>query len=69
MGIERDSDGSWKWVDGTDASGAPWAPGKPDNSKEGSMCGYISKNGLDDWRCNEGYPAPSLCQYDPSGII
>ncbi|KAM8885530.1 C-type lectin domain family 4 member E-like [Spinachia spinachia] len=41
--VERDHEGHWSWVDGTDFSSTPtfWDNGQPDNWENGEDCGQI----------------------------
>ncbi|XP_034157186.2 C-type mannose receptor 2-like [Pangasianodon hypophthalmus] len=52
IGLYRDT---WKWSDGANASGLPWAPGQPDNNGGAENCALVYNGLFSDVPCNNQY--------------
>ena len=63
---DAESEGTWKWTDGTPWSFENWAPGQPNNYLGPQMFGAINFNGgVGPWNDDESSdPQPFFCQYD-----
>ena len=65
---DAESEGTWKWTDGTPWNFENWAPGQPNNYLGPQMFGAINFNGgVGPWNDDESSdPQPFFCQYDLS---
>ena len=63
---DAESEGTWKWTDGTPWNFENWAPGQPNNYLGPQMFGAINFNGgVGPWNDDESSdPQPFFCQYD-----
>ena len=62
---DAESEGTWKWTDGTTWGFQNWAPGEPNNYGGSQMYGAINYQGVGLWDDeSEFYPRPFFCQYD-----
>ncbi|XP_041036041.1 C-type lectin domain family 4 member E-like [Carcharodon carcharias] len=53
---DRESEGNWKWVDGTPVSFTQWYQGKPNNWKGNENCALIRTSGWNDYICSDHFP-------------
>ncbi|XP_078392786.1 C-type lectin domain family 17, member A-like [Cetorhinus maximus] len=50
---DRESEGNWKWVDGTPVSFTRWEQGEPNNGSGNENCAIIRINGWNDVSCTD----------------
>ncbi|KAM9462119.1 uncharacterized protein Hap1MRO34_016144 isoform 1-T1 [Clarias gariepinus] len=54
---DKNTEGVWKWVDGTSVTTAYWAPGEPNDAGKGEDCaelwGFKEKQGWNDGPCSD----------------
>lgn len=64
---DRDEEGVWRWIDGSELAYDPWAGGEPNNAGNGEDCVHSNWSGTDgawnDIRCGAGQPY--LCEFPP----
>ncbi|XP_078392154.1 CD209 antigen-like protein 2 [Cetorhinus maximus] len=53
---DRESEGNWKWVDGTPVSFTQWYQGEPNNWSGNENCAIIRMNGWNDYSCTDQFP-------------
>jgi hypothetical protein len=56
---DRDAEGDWRWLDGTEARSDLWNPGQPDNSSGIENCATFNYGGFGLWNdapCEWAYP-------------
>ncbi|XP_041036056.1 CD209 antigen-like protein E isoform X3 [Carcharodon carcharias] len=52
---DRESEGNWKWVDGTQVSFTQWYEGEPNNSKGNENCAIIRRTDWNDVSCTDHF--------------
>ena len=62
---DAETEGSWKWADGTTWGFENWGPGEPNNHGGSQHFGAINYNGVGLWDDDSEFvPKPFFCQYD-----
>ncbi|XP_078392945.1 CD209 antigen-like protein 2 isoform X1 [Cetorhinus maximus] len=53
---DRESEGNWKWVDGSPVSFTKWYQGEPNNAKGNENCAIIRSADWNDVSCTDHFP-------------
>ncbi|XP_078392737.1 hepatic lectin-like [Cetorhinus maximus] len=52
---DRESEGNWKWVDGSPVSFTRWGQGEPNNWNGNENCAIIKTRGWNDYSCSDQF--------------
>ncbi|XP_041036060.1 C-type lectin domain family 10 member A-like isoform X2 [Carcharodon carcharias] len=52
---DGESEGNWKWVDGTPVSFTQWDQGEPNNWNDNENCAIIRASGWNDYSCSDQF--------------